>query len=265
MKIISRAGWGARKPKHITRIGPSKREYFVVHHSGAPSDQSVRAIQDWCMDGRGFSDIDYNHLVRGSTGEIYEGRGWDVVGAHTTGYNSAGYGVCVIGDDELSDAAKRSVIWLYQQATTRSGPLKARGHRDLDATGCPGDRIYAWVKAGMPSPQEEKHVDLTDTQIDQIADRTADKVWSRAFGTDSTEARWPGAGKKNAQSFLMLAAMGAKDATRGIVALAAKDQLDENALAASLVPLLSSDQLEVVIRKGMTTDERHALAARLAS
>ena len=34
----------------------------------------------------------------GGDGRLYEGRGWNVVGAHTSGYNSVGYAVSFIGD-----------------------------------------------------------------------------------------------------------------------------------------------------------------------
>jgi N-acetylmuramoyl-L-alanine amidase len=34
----------------------------------------------------------------GGDGNVYEGRGWNVVGAHTGGYNTVGYGYCFIGD-----------------------------------------------------------------------------------------------------------------------------------------------------------------------
>lgn len=153
MKITSRAAWGARKPtQNPIHVAPSRRVFFVVHHSGGPITQSVREIQNWCMDGRGFADIDYNLLVRGSTGEIYEGRGWDIVGAHTTGYNTAAYGVCVIGNDQISDAAKASVRSLYEAAIARSGHgLSVKGHRQLATTGteCPGDKVFSWVSGGM--------------------------------------------------------------------------------------------------------------------
>lgn len=160
MQIVNRSGWGARVPKKPpARVSASRRRFFVVHHSGAPATQTVRAIQDWCMNGRGFNDIDYNFLVRATTGEVYEGRGWSVVGSHTVGYNTTGIGVCVIGDDEIGDAAKRSVRWLYDQANHRSGrTLEIRGHRQLATTGtdCPGDVIAAWLRAGMPGPAEER-------------------------------------------------------------------------------------------------------------
>ena len=39
----------------------------------------------------GWSDIGYSFLV-GGDGKVYEGRGWNHVGAHTSGYNSEGIG-----------------------------------------------------------------------------------------------------------------------------------------------------------------------------
>lgn len=157
MNIIPRATWGARSPRKTpTKVAPSKRLFYVVHYSGAPATQSVRAIQDWCMDGRGFNDIDYNFLVRGTTGEIYEGRGWDVVGSHTVGYNTNGIGVCVISDGPISDAAKVAVRWLYEQAIARAGHgLQVKGHKQLATTGtdCPGSAIMLWVQGGMLAPR----------------------------------------------------------------------------------------------------------------
>jgi hypothetical protein len=156
MNIISRSQWGARSPKKTpTTVAPSRRLYYVVHYSGAPASQSVKDIQGWCMDGRGFNDIDYNFLVRGTTGEIYEGRGWDVVGSHTVGYNTNGIGVCIISNGPASDAAKLAVRWLYDQAVARAGHgLQIKGHRQLATTGtsCPGSAIFAWVQGGMLAP-----------------------------------------------------------------------------------------------------------------
>ena len=171
MDIITRAEWGARpREGTATYVAPGERRYFVVHHSNGPVTQTVRAIQDWCMDGRGFADIDYNFLVRGSTGQIYEGRGWDVRGAHTVGYNTTGVGVCIIGSDQCSDAAKLAVRWLYAQYNKRCGrTLAIRGHRDLDATACPGDRNYAWVHAGMPAPANPPEDDMAFTDAEMRA------------------------------------------------------------------------------------------------
>lgn len=202
MQVINRTGWGARKPKRPPQqVSPGQREYFVVHHSGAPSTQTVRAIQDWCMNepphGRGFADIDYNFLVD-QQGLIYEGRGWDAIGAHTVGYNTNGIGVCVIGNDEISDAAMRSVVQLYHAANGRCArTLKIRGHRQLATTGttCPGNRIFSWLQAGMPlpgtdHPEENTPVDirLDPRDLDAIVDKVVEKLITVKL-TESAAAR----------------------------------------------------------------------------
>jgi hypothetical protein len=170
--ITSRAGWNARPPKSTpVTVARSARSEFIVHFSGASPDQSVRAIQDWCMDGRGFNDIDYNLLVRGTTGQAYMGRGWDIQGAHTVGHNTSGVAVCVISDGPISDAAKRSVLALYEQACGLFGRrLTKTMHRLLDQTECPGDTIARWVSAGMPAPEEEDMA-LTDDDLDKVEAR----------------------------------------------------------------------------------------------
>lgn len=196
MKIIRRSEWGARKPRQRVTVDASRREWFVIHHSGGPVTQTVRAIQDWCMDGRGFSDIDYNFLVRASTGEIYEGRGWDVVGSHTVGYNTTGIGVCVIGDDApLSDAAKDALLWLHEQGGRRAGHrLDIRGHGQLTSTDCPGPRILSWIGKGLPAPSKGDIVEKADRDAivkDVVAAlrpqlEAAASAWDDMFGRGDT-------------------------------------------------------------------------------
>lgn len=45
----------------------------------------------------GWNDIGYTFLVC-EDGRVYEGRGWNVKGSHTLGYNEIAIGVCIIGD-----------------------------------------------------------------------------------------------------------------------------------------------------------------------
>lgn len=49
------------------------------------------------MDQRGWDDIGYSFLI-GEDGRVYEGRGWDRVGAHAPQYNHVSIGVCFLGD-----------------------------------------------------------------------------------------------------------------------------------------------------------------------
>jgi len=45
----------------------------------------------------GWNDIAYSFLVC-EDGRVYEGRGWNVEGAHTLGYNTIALGICFIGE-----------------------------------------------------------------------------------------------------------------------------------------------------------------------
>jgi len=49
------------------------------------------------MNSKEWSDFGYSFLV-GSDGRVYEGRGLNVAGVHTKGYNSRSYAVSFIGN-----------------------------------------------------------------------------------------------------------------------------------------------------------------------
>lgn len=152
MEIISREAWGARPPEDPpVTVAMSRRTAFTTHYSGAVKTQTVRAIQDFHMRTRGWSDIGYNFLVD-YLGRIYEGRGWTAVGAHAKGHNTESIGVCFIGKDgDATPPAKRAIRWLADEANRRAGKtLRRNGHRDVGVTSCPGNDLYAWVRAGMP-------------------------------------------------------------------------------------------------------------------
>jgi len=170
MDIISRDEWGARRPRSRSTTSWGHRTEFVVHHSEGPVTQTPRSIQDFHMDGRGWADIGYNFLVD-HKGRIYEGRGWLVVGAHAVGHNTSGVGVCVIGRDgaDITGAAKRSVRWLYDEATRRKGrQLAKRCHSDVNSTSCPGGVLRAWVHAGMPGGSGGGASSADDWQEDMV-------------------------------------------------------------------------------------------------
>lgn len=155
MDIISRTEWGARPPRNRSTTTWSQRTEFVVHYSEGPTTQSVKSIQAFHMNTRGWSDIAYNFLVD-TAGRIYEGRGWTVVGAHATGHNTSGLGVCFIGrNGDATPEAKRAIRWLYDEACRRAGRrLAKRGHGQLsgNSTSCPGAQLLDWVRDGMPTP-----------------------------------------------------------------------------------------------------------------
>jgi len=150
--IISRSKWGARAATSRDTTTWSQRTGFVVHHSAASASQTVKQIQAFHMDTRGWSDIGYNFLID-REGHIYEGRGWTVVGAHAKDHNTPNIGVCVIGDYTKSlppEATLDALAWLYDEANRRKGStLAVRTHRMVGSTACPGDKLHAWVRANL--------------------------------------------------------------------------------------------------------------------
>lgn len=149
--VVSRASWGARPPREVVPLNWGRVIYFVVHYSGANREQSVRSIQDYCMDVKRHADIDYNELVR--NGVVYQGRG-DAVGGHTLNLNSQSYGICIIGKDgDANDLDLLALQQRYRYACDKAGRmLQIVGHREAPGqkpTGCPGSEILDWIHRGL--------------------------------------------------------------------------------------------------------------------
>jgi peptidoglycan hydrolase-like protein with peptidoglycan-binding domain len=121
------------------------RSRIFIHHTAGPTSQSVRNVQDFHMDSRGWSDIAYSFLVH-QDGTIYEGRGWNIQGGHTRDYNSISHAFCFIGNTQNVDptpAALASIAWLVKEAERKYGNQLILGHRDAASTACPGEKLYA--------------------------------------------------------------------------------------------------------------------------
>jgi hypothetical protein len=130
---------------------------FLHHTTGwNPDTESwLRGIQSFHLKDRGWSDIAYSWLVS-ADGDIWEGRGWDVQGAHTRGHNSRSIGVAYLGDGGRSvpPEAIGGIVEVMEEADRRFGrKLIREGHRDVGATACPGDILYAWLRTGAEPPR----------------------------------------------------------------------------------------------------------------
>ncbi|MCD9903224.1 peptidoglycan-binding protein [Streptomyces sp. MT29] len=157
-KIISRPIWGSRPwdgtPNHVPL---NKRTEFFIHYDGATPITRTgyaipRAIEAQHI-SQGWSGVGYNWVID-QEGNVYEGRGWDLQGAHCPGHNVSGLSVqiAVGGSQEPSAKALAAARALYEAACLKTGrKLAKKGHRDGIATACPGAKLYAWVKAGMPA------------------------------------------------------------------------------------------------------------------
>ncbi|XP_073693642.1 N-acetylmuramoyl-L-alanine amidase-like [Garra rufa] len=159
--IKTRSQWGAASfigsPSYLSLPVP----YLFIHHTYSPSrpcttfDQcasDMRSMQKYHQQTNGWSDIGYS-FVAGSDGNMYEGRGWNWVGAHTSGYNSKGYGVCFIGDYTSTlpiSSAISMVRYDFTSCAIGNGGLASYynlyGHRQASSTECPGNSLYREIQ-----------------------------------------------------------------------------------------------------------------------
>lgn len=125
---------------HPALITRSSTTHLILHHAAAETLSVAACHQE--HKNRGWSGIGYNFYIQ-KNGDIYCGRGWDKVGAHTENYNSFSVGICCEGNYETNDnmpqAQKLSVIQLIADACAKYPTIKTfGGHREFGATACPG-------------------------------------------------------------------------------------------------------------------------------
>lgn len=157
MNFTSRRQWGARYQLG-TALGGTRR-HVLIHHSASPHLEAiapvdteiaaVRGIERYHAVNNGWAGIGYNWLVAPS-GRVYEGRGWNRVGAHCPGMNTRSYGVCILMNAERFPPTVQAIGGVREliRAGISGGYVhiayRVAGHRDHDkGTECPGDRLYA--------------------------------------------------------------------------------------------------------------------------
>lgn len=169
---IQRPEWGARAPKSVS---PMRAPTGIsVNHWEGPAlwgplwgfghntcAGKVRGIQAFHMSGI-YSDIAYSDVAC-PHGYVFAGRGIGVANgaSGTTDANTHRYAVCALvgqGDpiEQMGDLfdALNAALTGYVLFAGAPGD-QASGHRDVVATACPGDAIYAWAhqwRIGTPLP-----------------------------------------------------------------------------------------------------------------
>jgi N-acetyl-anhydromuramyl-L-alanine amidase AmpD len=110
------------------------------------------------MDVEGWGDIGY-HYVIAPGGQIFAGRSLFYIGSHVYGNNTNNVGVCLMGSfDQHSptplalDALTRLLAFLCE--TYKISTSNVFGHRDFDATECPGDKLYAKLPYTLKNVQK---------------------------------------------------------------------------------------------------------------
>ncbi|CAN8009282.1 unnamed protein product, partial [Ixodes pacificus] len=99
----------------------------------------------------GWDDIGYNFII-GFNGLVFEGRGWDQIGAHTVGFNDKSVSYGFVGDysshvpDEVMLQAARNLTECGLQMKKISATYSLHGQSDANCRDCPGKAFYALMK-----------------------------------------------------------------------------------------------------------------------
>ncbi|HEY0736819.1 MAG TPA: N-acetylmuramoyl-L-alanine amidase [Herpetosiphonaceae bacterium] len=160
--------WGARQPSSPIEVLSTKPTKVIVHHTATPNstDYSLahayslsRSIQNYHMDSNGWIDTGQQFTIsRG--GYITEGRHRSlealqsgtkhVRGAHCSNQNDVAVGIenegtytTVSPPQALYNKLVALIAYICQQYGIPSTQIY--GHRDFNATQCPGDKLYAML------------------------------------------------------------------------------------------------------------------------
>ncbi|MEV6303617.1 N-acetylmuramoyl-L-alanine amidase [Actinoplanes sp. NPDC051861] len=189
---FTRYSWGADERIRGNIEIANEVKLLWVHHTATTNDYDcsesaaiVRSIYSYHVKSNGWSDIGYNYLLD-KCGRLFEGR-WGgvenpVIGAHTQGFNTNYAAISVIGNFESAKSNTAVETMIAQVAAARlgkynynptssvtvtagvaNGKFKAgqsvtlprvSGHRDADATACPGANLYSRLAAIRTVSQE---------------------------------------------------------------------------------------------------------------
>ncbi len=227
--IVSRAGWGADEsyrnrnagcgqPFYATNVG-----FAVVHHTAstnaytaADSASMMRGIYYFHTHTNQWCDIGYNFLVD-RFGTVFEGRYGGVtravVGAHAEGFNTGSTGVAVLGtfvNDPVPAAAYnglRSLLaWklglhgIDPRATISFNGRNlatVSGHRDVNATECPGGRMYdllPQLRNELGNMLNAPRYNITSAASNKLVD-----VWGASQRAGAAVIQWSPTGGANQQ------------------------------------------------------------------
>ncbi|EGO64171.1 N-acetylmuramoyl-L-alanine amidase [Acetonema longum] len=130
---------------------------LIIHHTGGSAGDDFSAKELHIIHGgQGWAGIGY-HLVIRKDGSVERGRPIWARGAHSVSGNHDSIGIHVCGNFELEEtpiAQVESLFGVCADLCRQYGlaPADIIGHRDQDATACPGQELYALL------PQIRKQV-----------------------------------------------------------------------------------------------------------
>lgn len=156
MIVISRADCGLKPPK-AEPIEIDHHPGMVIHCTGGQRPSSLehalerwRLVQTWHQHGNGWADIGYHYAVS-PTGDVLEGRGHGVRGAHAKGHNRW-LGVVLFGKGiELTPEEELGLETVYSYHLAKGGGSPVLPHNAFSRKSCPGPAPTAWVLQRWPT------------------------------------------------------------------------------------------------------------------
>lgn len=127
-------------------------DMIVIHHTGDPTDDDLSAEEIHQMHlNNGWAGIGYHFVIR-KDGTIEEGRPMNCIGAHAEGENYHTIGIHFSGNFEDAEPTDKQIesgavliAWLCDYYGIGCDKETVVGHRDLMATACPGENLYAQI------------------------------------------------------------------------------------------------------------------------
>ena len=124
-------------------------DLIIIHHTGNPWDDDCSAEDIHRSHlAQGWSGIGYHYVIR-KNGTIEEGRPEWAKGAHAEDDNWHSVGIHVSGNCNIgvrTQAQIESLAYLVGYLCDKYDLIPTaetvKGHRDVDATACPGDNLY---------------------------------------------------------------------------------------------------------------------------
>ena len=135
-------------------------EYIVIHHTASTAKETVEQIHNFHINNNGWAGIGYHFYIR-KDGTVYKGRDEKYAGAHCVDYNSISLGICLEGNFEIEKPTEKqlkSLTELLQHLKQKYGNVQVVGHRDLNATACPGKNLYSKLGSVIANAKKDEYV-----------------------------------------------------------------------------------------------------------
>ena len=175
-RLLTDGDYGRRSADSIRRI--------VVHHTAVDASRTWAAVAAYHVNGNNWPGIGY-HLGIARDGVLSYLGDIETVRYHAGRANADSIGVCFAGNymnDEPTAAMLATYARLVSVIEAHLGrQVTVVGHRDVGATACPGDRLYA----ALFSPREPLPGDEPSATAEKV--RWWLEECTRQFEADNAE------------------------------------------------------------------------------